>query len=125
MKFKIDENLPLEIAKLLTDEGYNAETVGDQGLRGAKDSILIEICKKEDRILVTLDTDFSNIRAYPAEELAGVIVLKIKSQGKNHVMKVENTQWRTSRRKFVLPNMKSFSEVVGGKRYGNDRENNR
>jgi len=58
MKFKIDENLPVEIAKLLTDEGYNAETVGDQGLRGAKDSILIEICKKEDRILVTLDTEY-------------------------------------------------------------------
>ena len=64
MKFKIDENLPVEIAQLLTDEGYEAETVGDQGLGGTKDSILIEICREEGRVLVTLDTDFSNIRAY-------------------------------------------------------------
>jgi len=88
MKFKIDENLPVEIAKILADEGHNAVTVGDQGLSGAKDSVLIEMCRGEDRVLITLDTDFSNIRAYPPEELAGIIVLKVKSQAKKHVVKV-------------------------------------
>ena len=88
MKFKIDENLPVEIAKLLTDEGYNAETVSDQGLGGTEDSILVEVCRKEGRVLVTLDTDFSNIRAYPPEELPGIVVLGIKSQAKRHVVEM-------------------------------------
>jgi len=34
------------------------KSVNDEGLQGVKDSLLIDICKKENRILVTLDTDF-------------------------------------------------------------------
>lgn len=65
MKFKIDENLPVEIAELLIKSGHNAKTVKEQQLKGAKDSVLINLCKKENRALVTLDIDFSDITAYP------------------------------------------------------------
>ena len=34
MKFKIDENLPREVAALLRDAGHDAMTVVDQGLGG-------------------------------------------------------------------------------------------
>jgi hypothetical protein len=34
MKFKIDENLPVEIAALLQEAGYDATTVLDQELGG-------------------------------------------------------------------------------------------
>lgn len=74
MYFKIDENLPLEIAELLIKAGHDAKTVNAQQLKGAKDCVLIDLCKSENRILVTLDTDFSDIRAYPPQEFSGIIV---------------------------------------------------
>jgi len=88
MQFKIDENLPIEIANLLVGASYDAKTVNDQQLQGVKDPILIDVCRTEHRVLVTLDTDFSDIRAYPPEEFAGIIVLRVGSQAKNHVSKV-------------------------------------
>ena len=41
MKFKIDENLPVEISEILINEGYDSKTVNDQKLQGSKDSVLI------------------------------------------------------------------------------------
>lgn len=88
MQFKIDENLPIEIAELLTNAGHNAKTVNEQQLQGVRDPVLIDVCKSENRVLVTLDIDFSDIRAYPPQEFSGIIVLRAGSQAKQHVIKV-------------------------------------
>lgn len=88
MQFKIDENLPIEIAELLIDAGYDAKTVNAQQLQGTKDPILADVCGNEHRVLVTLDTDFSDIRAYPPEEFSGIIVLRVRVQAKHHIIKV-------------------------------------
>lgn len=88
MQFKIDENLPIEIAELLINAGHDAKTVNKQQLKGTKDPVLIDLCKSENRVLVTLDTDFSDIRTYPPQEFAGIIVLRVGSQAKQHVIKV-------------------------------------
>lgn len=87
-QFKIDENLPVEIADLLMQAGYDAKTVNEQHLQGAKDSVVINVCKSENRILVTLDTDFSNIRTYPPEEYAGIVVLRVARQDKPYLMEI-------------------------------------
>jgi predicted nuclease of predicted toxin-antitoxin system len=58
LKFKIDENLPAEYSAELRATGQDAETVGAEGLSGPEDGSLFEHCKREDRILVTLDLDF-------------------------------------------------------------------
>ena len=88
MQFKIDENLPVEIAELFVNAGHDAKTVNEQQLKGTKDPVLIAVCKSEHRVLVTLDTDFSDIRAYPPQEFTGIIVLRVGSQAKQHVMKI-------------------------------------
>src|SRR3972149_5173383 len=88
MQFKIDENLPIEIAAELIEAGYDAMTVNDQPLQGVRDPVLIDRCSKEHRVLVTLDTDFSDIRAYPPQEYSGIIVLRVGSQAKQHVIEV-------------------------------------
>ncbi len=88
MQFKIDENLPIEIAELLNDAGYDAKTVNNQQLQGAKDPFLVNVCKSEHRALVTLDTDFSDIRAYAPEDFSGIIVLRVRTQAKSHIIKV-------------------------------------
>lgn len=82
MQFKIDENMPIEIAEMLTNAGHDAKTVNEQQLQGVKDTVLINVCKNENRALVTLDTDFSDIRAYPPQEYSGIIVLRLGSQAR-------------------------------------------
>ncbi len=88
MQFKVDENLPIEIAGLLINAEYDAKTINDQRLQGIADPILIDVCKNEDRVLVTLDTDFSDIRTYPPQEFSGIIILRVGSQSKEHLIRV-------------------------------------
>ena len=86
MKLKIDENLPAECAEILSHGELQADTVADEGLTGADDSALAVKSRSEGRVLVTLDLDFANIRAYPPAEYAGIIVLRPKSQDKHFVL---------------------------------------
>jgi predicted nuclease of predicted toxin-antitoxin system len=88
LKFKIDENLPTEIVDCLIFAKYDAITVVDQGLIGANDCKIAEVCKKEERIIVTLDTDFMDIRTYPPDKYSGIIVIRVKNQSKRHIINI-------------------------------------
>jgi len=88
MKFKVDENLPTELSDILTLARHDAATVPGQGLQGTLDRPLSEVCQQEDRILVTLDLGFADIRAYPPEKFPGLIVLRVGRQDKRHVIRV-------------------------------------
>lgn len=78
MRFKTDENLPEESAAVLREAGHDAHTVREQTLGGHPDDDVAAVCKREQRALVTLDLDFSDIRSYPPEELEGLIVLRVR-----------------------------------------------
>jgi predicted nuclease of predicted toxin-antitoxin system len=52
MLFKLDENLPVDLAQFLSDLGHDTKTVKDQRLQGANDRVLLEKCDKEKRILI-------------------------------------------------------------------------
>lgn len=82
MRFKLDENLPLGAGEVFRRAGFEVASVIDEGLQGTEDSRLAAVCREEDRILVTLDLAFSDIRAYPAGSSPGVIVLRPRSQAK-------------------------------------------
>lgn len=86
MKFKIDENLPLELGALFAAHGHEAATVHEEKLSGACDADIYDVCTIEQRVLITLDWDFSDIRAYPPRESAGIIVLALPRQDKPYVL---------------------------------------
>jgi len=71
MRFKTDENLHPELAEFLQERGHDAVTVWQEELRGRPDAELAEVCRREERALVTLDLDFADIRAYPPDEWTG------------------------------------------------------
>jgi predicted nuclease of predicted toxin-antitoxin system len=73
VKFKIDENLPQEVAQILCDHGHHAVSVFNQTLSGEKDPTLFEVCQDERRVLVNLDLGFANIQAYPPGASAGIV----------------------------------------------------
>jgi predicted nuclease of predicted toxin-antitoxin system len=78
--FKLDENLPTGAAEQLLASGFRVHTVHDEGLVGANDEVIAEIARREGRVLITLDRDFSDIRAYPPADHAGIVVLRPQSQ---------------------------------------------
>ena len=61
LKFKVDENLPTEVAGLLAGVGHDAVTVGDQRMVGQPDANVAAVCQHEGRVLVSLDLDFADI----------------------------------------------------------------
>ena len=76
MRFKIDEHLPLEIKALLGQNQHDAMTVAEQGMAGSIAPDVAQVCRKEARALLTLDLDFSDIRAYPPEDYHGIVVFR-------------------------------------------------
>jgi len=88
LDFKIDENLPREIAQLLKDAGHSVSTVLDEGLGGATDQAVSQAARVEGRILVSLDTGFADIRRYPPAEAPGLIVFRLRHQDKPHILEV-------------------------------------
>jgi len=88
VKFKVDENLPEELNQLLRDSGWDSQTVDEQHLSGEDDERIAAVCGAEDRILVTFDRGFSNITAYPPASTPGLIVFRLKSQDKRHVLAI-------------------------------------
>lgn len=65
MKFKLDENVPALVHATLVGSGHDAHTVAEEQLAGANDDAVLEASLAEGRVLITLDLDFSDIRAYP------------------------------------------------------------
>jgi predicted nuclease of predicted toxin-antitoxin system len=79
-RFKLDENLSHDVETELRSAGYDVRTALDQGLGGEHDAGLLAACRAEDRILITFDLDFANVRTYPPREQPGVWVLRPMTQ---------------------------------------------
>ena len=86
LKFKVDENMPVEIAALLVQAGHDALTVPDQQLGGRADPDVANVCQHEGRAVVTLDLHFADIRTYPPANYAGIVVLRLARLDKNQVL---------------------------------------
>lgn len=52
-------------------------SVWSQALNSASDDTLIEVCRVEERVLVSLDRDFTNTLRFPPARYAGIIVLRM------------------------------------------------
>lgn len=80
MKFKWDENIPYDLSIYLSNLGYDTHTVEQEELSGAVDPAVLTSAVKEQRILVTYDTDFADIRTYPIGTHCGIIVFRLDDQ---------------------------------------------
>ena len=88
MRFKTDENLPTEFTEALRTSGHDGMSVWDQSLTGENDSVIIQVCQTEQRCLITLDTDFCDLRTYPPDDTFGIIVLRLRRQDKLYLTKI-------------------------------------
>lgn len=88
MRFKLDENLHSDAAEFLRSHGHDAVTVVEQKLRGSPDAVIASVCQDEGRILLTLDLDFSDIRKYPPAGFEGIVVLRLRSQAREYLLRL-------------------------------------
>lgn len=86
MRFKLDENLPRSARAHLVTRGWDVHDVQEEGLASALDDEVQAACEREQRILVTLDTDFADTRRYDPGHSPGVIVLRPHDQSIRSVL---------------------------------------
>jgi len=55
---------------------------------GRPDPDIAAVCLAEKRAIITLDLDFADIRTYPPASYAGLVVLRVSSQDREHVLAV-------------------------------------
>lgn len=83
MRFKLDENLPVELAPELRAMGHDTDTVADEGLCGEVDPVVVEAAAHADRILLTLDKGIADARGH---RNAGVVLFRPDSAGRRAVL---------------------------------------
>ena len=88
MRVKLDENVPVQVKRLFTESGHDAETVVDEGMGGAPDADVAAACLAEERVLLTQDLDFSDIRTYPPAEYFGIVVFRLPSGARDTLLNV-------------------------------------
>ncbi|NHJ88058.1 MAG: hypothetical protein FK734_21515 [Asgard group archaeon] len=89
MKFKLDENIPFSLKKLIETKGnHQVDSVFHERKTGIDDHLLLKLCLEERRILISLDNDFNNPIMHPLDSLYGIIILRPSSQGKTAVTKL-------------------------------------
>lgn len=80
MKFKLDENLPADLATYLSEAGHDVEDVVAEGLGGEEDPPVLARATAEGRMLLTFDLDFADVRRYPPGRHAGIVVFRLHDQ---------------------------------------------
>ena len=81
MRVKLDENLPAQLKSLFTDT-----VIGELG--GAEDMDVATPCIGEERVLVTQDLDFADIRTYPPAEYFGIVVFRLSTAARDAILQV-------------------------------------
>ncbi|AFZ27298.1 Protein of unknown function DUF82 [Cylindrospermum stagnale PCC 7417] len=80
MNIKLDENLGnLRVGTWLRLAGHDVATVKEQGLTSAPDTEVIDVCRRENRCLITSDRGFGNRLKYNPSEYAGIVVIRLPS----------------------------------------------
>ena len=85
-RFKLDENLPRDAQAFLRLGGHDVHTVLDEQLGGNSDPMVLDASRSENRILVTLDLDFSDIRLYPPGSHKGIWILRPHTQSIENIV---------------------------------------
>ena len=76
MRIKLDENIPEGAAAELAAKGHDVATVLGQGMGSWSDGDLWRAVQHEDRLLITRDKGFADLRSYPPGSHCGVLLLR-------------------------------------------------
>lgn len=73
MRVLLDENIPRRVGEWLSHNGHEIVRVP----AGFKNGAVIELARREARVLITRDQDFADRFTYPPAQSSGLIILRI------------------------------------------------
>lgn len=88
MNIFADECVYKVTVALLRSWGHDVLTAQDVELAGRSDEEILAYAIRHERVLITIDMDFSNIRHYPPKSHKGIIVAKIRPRNADAVHRV-------------------------------------
>jgi predicted nuclease of predicted toxin-antitoxin system len=77
MRIKLDENLPSSLVEVLVRLGHDADSVPQEGLQGALDPDVWAAAQAAQRLLVTQDLDFSDVRQFALGTHYGLLLVRL------------------------------------------------
>ena len=80
LEFLLNANLSPETASFLRELGFDVKCLLEENLSAIPDEEVIEIAKKEDRVIVTFDLDFGQIYHFREKQKVGIVVLRLEDQ---------------------------------------------
>jgi len=86
MKVKLDENLPLRLAPILTTLGHDVHTTGQEGLSGHSDQEIWDTAQRESRFLIIQDMDFSDSRQFAPGSHCGILLIRLRSPSRRDLI---------------------------------------
>ena len=81
MKLKLDENLSRHLKPSLLTLQYDVSTAAEEGLLSQPDPVVGAAAKSEERMLLTLDLEFADMRKYAPGNHPGVVLFRPRSFG--------------------------------------------
>ena|SRR5258708_1919154 len=79
MRIKLDENLPVHLATILTNLRHDVHTIAEENLSGKSDREVWEAAQQETRFLITQDLDFSDVRRFAPGTHCGILLVRLHS----------------------------------------------
>lgn len=76
LKFLADENIPLSVVTWLQSLGHDVVQSSQVGLKGVPDRKIIGHAEGEDRVILTLDTDFASLY-HQMKKLFAVVIIRV------------------------------------------------
>jgi len=76
LRFLLDEGLSPRLVELLTAAGHDVLHVRDLGLTSATDPTILARVVADERVLVTLDTDFGALVAHSRAQLPSIVLFR-------------------------------------------------
>jgi len=80
MRIFCDQNIMVETVTFLRQQGHDVISARDVGLAVAPDEEVMAFAIAKDRVLLTYNADFSDIRLFPVGTHAGIIRLRVVQQ---------------------------------------------
>src|SRR5262249_25393815 len=77
MHFLLDANMPRSAADAIRAAKHECTHVRDTPLGDATDEAIAAHARAQGMTLVTRDLDFADVRTYPPEDFAGIVVLTV------------------------------------------------
>ncbi|MGB7157257.1 MAG: DUF5615 family PIN-like protein [Tepidisphaeraceae bacterium] len=86
MKIKLDENVPEELADLLTSNHHDVHTVRGESLVGHDDRTVFAAAVREQRVLITQDLDFSDLRRFKPGTHPGIVLVRLHDPSRRRLI---------------------------------------